>query len=260
MGLACNMLTAVGGTPAIVTGYQAINYPGPLPGGVRPELTVFLSGLSTDSLKMFMQIEYPENGPVALDLEGSFPTIGAFYEAISEAFQRLNPPISTHNQLISPGVGLTQVKNVADATDAIEKIKEQGEGTTQSPDAIDFGGNLSHYYRFAEILHQHRFVQHEDGWRYDGDTIPFPDVYAMPSVPAGGYVNPSSSTKQTLQAFNQQFASVLTNLQSAWTSASQQQLSVAVRAMLGLQGLASTLLQIPLPDGTGVYGPEFRLS
>jgi hypothetical protein len=65
LGLACNMLTGIGATPEIVTEYQAITYPGPLPGGVRPTLSVFLSGLSKTSFEMYMQIEYPETGPVA---------------------------------------------------------------------------------------------------------------------------------------------------------------------------------------------------
>src|SRR4051794_39388532 len=38
MGLAANMLVGVGGTPNIFDARP--KYPGPLPGGVRPELTV----------------------------------------------------------------------------------------------------------------------------------------------------------------------------------------------------------------------------
>src|SRR6266849_2915170 len=52
LGLGCNMLTAIGAAPQIVQGYQQrIAYPGPLPGGVRPELTVYLAGLSLNYLK-----------------------------------------------------------------------------------------------------------------------------------------------------------------------------------------------------------------
>src|SRR5229473_146281 len=95
MGLVCNMLTAIGGTPQIVAGYQErIAYPGPLPGGVRPELTVYLAGLTQDYLKnVFMEIEYPESGPVALALGQIYPTIGALYGAILEAFQALSPEL-----------------------------------------------------------------------------------------------------------------------------------------------------------------------
>jgi hypothetical protein len=36
-GLACNMLRATGGKPDILGAYAQIQYPGPLPGGVRPK-------------------------------------------------------------------------------------------------------------------------------------------------------------------------------------------------------------------------------
>ena len=48
MGLAANLLTGIGGTPEITA--DAPVYPGPLPGGVRPELTVYIEGLSLDWL------------------------------------------------------------------------------------------------------------------------------------------------------------------------------------------------------------------
>jgi rubrerythrin len=78
MGLACNMLTTIGGTPQISTSVPT--YPGPLPGGVSPDLTVYLAGLSIDYLQnVYMQIEYPEGGPIARAAAGeTYPTIGAF--------------------------------------------------------------------------------------------------------------------------------------------------------------------------------------
>src|SRR5947207_721668 len=64
MGLVCNMLTGIGGTPEIAAGYRNnIMYPGNLPGGVRPELTVYLSGLTKPYVHdVFMEIEFPEKG------------------------------------------------------------------------------------------------------------------------------------------------------------------------------------------------------
>src|SRR2546425_7346302 len=92
MGLACNMLTAIGRTPEIT----APSYPGPLPGGVAPELHVYLAGLSPTTVEMFMQIEMPEH-PVAF--VETFPTIGAFYDAIATAFSALSPALSTTGQI-----------------------------------------------------------------------------------------------------------------------------------------------------------------
>src|SRR4051794_3680134 len=85
MGLVCNLLTAIGGTPRIAEGYaRNIAYPGPLPGGVRPTLTVYLGGLTKSYVHdVFMEIEFPEGGPIhfAGAAEEVFSTIGNFYDA-----------------------------------------------------------------------------------------------------------------------------------------------------------------------------------
>lgn len=260
MGLVCNMLTAIQGTPGIVVGYRDIKYPGPLPGGVRPNLTVYLGGLSLDYImSVYMEIEYPEGGPVALAVEETYPTIGAFYDALSAAFKSLNPAVSTSRQLVSPGVGLTQLKTLDDILKAIEEIKEQGEGTTQSPDASDFGGELAHYYRFAEIVHAHQLIQVGSKWDYVGAPIPFPEVYPFNRIPDAGYPSPPAATNQALQNFRQQFQQLLESLDRGWATGSQTELGNAVSAMLKLQSLATTLMQIARADAPGVYGPDFRL-
>ena len=46
MGTACNVLTAIGGTPRLNTADVVPTYPGPLPGGVHTDLIVSLSGLA----------------------------------------------------------------------------------------------------------------------------------------------------------------------------------------------------------------------
>src|ERR1700676_1114582 len=66
MGLACNMLSALGRDPEIALAAVVPTYPGPLPGCIHPGLTVTPMRLCTESLQKFMAIEYPEDGPVAL--------------------------------------------------------------------------------------------------------------------------------------------------------------------------------------------------
>ena len=100
MGLACNMLTGLGETPQIATPGVVPTYPGPLPGGVHPELIVPLSGLSKETADLFTRIERPEK-PLALKVTETFPTIGAFYDAILAAFVKLAPPLSDARR--SPG-------------------------------------------------------------------------------------------------------------------------------------------------------------
>lgn len=259
MGLACNMLTTIGGTPLINSSIPT--YPGPLPGGVRPKLTIYLAGLSKDYLKdVFMEIEYPESGPIALAMGQIYPTIGAFYDAILEAFKKLQPTMTGDKQLAATmnGNKLFAIKTVADAEKAINEIKQQGEGTSQSPQAPDFGGELAHYYKYAEIWHGNRLIQKDDQWQYVGDPIPFPDVYPMSPIPMGGYPSPSIDVQNGLKEFNDEYKQVLDNLQSAWAAGGQSSLGNAISAMYGLQSLANILMQINLPDGSGVYGPDFN--
>lgn len=133
MGLACNMLTTIGGTPQLTGASVVPKYPGPLPGGVRPQLCVYLAGLSKDILaKVFMEIEHPENGPVAFFNGLCYPTIGAFYSAILQKFKKLPPSSITGKRQKQYG-DVFPIKKKSDAEQAIHRIKEQGEGTSSSP-------------------------------------------------------------------------------------------------------------------------------
>ena len=51
----------------VIKGLMVVpKYPGPLPGGIRPTVKeVALRKLSTDQAKVFMDIEYPQGGPVS---------------------------------------------------------------------------------------------------------------------------------------------------------------------------------------------------
>jgi len=153
MALACNMLTAIGGSPSIANSSFALSYPVTgLPGHVQPDLVVDLLPLNTAALDTFIAIEKPEFPPVALLAARIFPTIGDFYDAISKAFQSLQPPIAPIHQVANSRTGAFLITSVADALKAVNQIKEQGEGTETSPFAADFDLNdLAHYYRFKEI-------------------------------------------------------------------------------------------------------------
>ncbi|MGH3813205.1 MAG: ferritin-like domain-containing protein [Pseudonocardiaceae bacterium] len=260
MGLASNMLSAIGGTPQIIAAAPA--YPGPLPGGVRPQLTVYLSGLTKEYVReVFMEIEMPED-PLALAREEGPPTIGAFYEALSEAFRQVQPAISMNRQL-SRGVGtnnLAPVTDLADVEDSIDLIKEQGEGTSTSPEAPQAAGELAHYYKFGEIYYGRELRQVNGRWEFTGDVVPFPDVYPMGVVPAGGWPNPDPEVQDLLRTFNENYTSILQDLERAWAEGNEDALTSSIGTMFLLQGTADELLTIPLPSGDGSYGPEFRVT
>jgi Ferritin-like len=262
MGLVANMLTTIGGTPKISTVLPS--YPGPLPGGVRPQLTVYLAGLSKTYLDdVCKQIEYPESGPIAFFLGETFPTIGAFYDAILVAFQELNPTMTGANQItdsLGQGLELFAMNTLADVEKAINTIKVQGEGTALSPDADEFSDELAHYYKFDEISHGRKLIQVDGMWRYAGDVIPFPDTYPMAQVPPGGWQNPPQEVQQLLTEFNDTFKLVLDNLEAAWTTGNHDLLSTAIGDMFKLKAPAVQLMQIPLADGSGNYGPDFLIN
>lgn len=272
LGLACNMLTAIGGTPQISSNIPT--YPGPLPGGVNPNLTVTLAGLTLDQVyDVYMAIEYPENGPVVPNTNPapkqapapSHPTIGEFYDAILAAFQQVNPTFTGQHQLTVTFNSLNQTHNevfpinsLTDVQNAIEVIKEQGEGTSTSP--LDEDADFAHYYRFAEIWNGKMLVQVNGQWQYAGDAITIPDVYPMAPIPAGGYTNVPASVQSDLDAFNQTFAAMLDGLQAAWNGTGS--IDSAIGKMFSLPGLAQTILQIPLDSNNpslGNYGPNFVL-
>lgn len=261
MGLVCNMLSAIGGTPRIVAAAPA--YPGPLPGGVRPQLTVYLAGLTTMYVReVFMEIEMPEH-PLAFAREEGPPTIGAFYDALGEAFQQVRPTISMNNQLSQRGIGendLEPIKDLVGVEDSITLIKEQGEGTSTSPDAPQAAGEFAHYYKFGEIYNGHKLHQVNGKWEFTGDVVPFPEVYSMGRVPAGGWPNPDSGVQNSLRTFNADYTIILQDLERAWTEGDKSALSSAIGTMFSLRDTATTLMGIPLPGGSGSYGPEFRVT
>lgn len=138
-------------------------------------------------------------------------------------------------------------------------IKEQGEGTVTSPEVPVSGDELAHYFKFGEIYHGRRYIEvgHEPvRWEYKGERVPFPDVWPMAPVPAGGY--PKLGLERT---FDRLYATVLQQIEEAWAvggGPGQRFLTNAVGAMFELSGTAQAIMQIPLPDGNGTYGPDFE--
>ncbi|WP_424886836.1 ferritin-like domain-containing protein [Streptomyces sp. XH2] len=278
MGLVCNMLTTIGGAPRIADAALVPKYPGPLPGGVRPELSVSLTGLTRESVDMYSQIERPDD-PVVEDAE-VHTSIGAFYTQILEAFRNQPQLIKGTKQVTrnmsSHGKGndVVALTSLDEVEAAITIIKEQGEGTAASPDNPFPGqpGELAHFYSFREIFHGRKLILvSSDPQKFDfqGDEIPMPRTSRMGTVPSGGWeqggVPVPSEAREPLDAFNHHYSAMLRLLEQAWqtdpssTPTPAQLLSKAVGEMRQLEDPARQLMQIPLPDGSGLaFGPEFR--
>ena len=168
MGLACNILNAIGGHPVLDDPDFVPRYPGALPMGVAGELVVHLRRYSKAVVEdTFMKIEEPEN---ELDIPEMTPaaaaaaapiTIGQFYAGIRariagrpELFTG-DPDLQVSGQF-SGESGDISVTDVDSALFAIDTIVEQGEGTPKSP--LDQQREVAHFYSFQQLSKGMRIV------------------------------------------------------------------------------------------------------
>jgi hypothetical protein len=265
------MLAAIGGTPRFNVGNPV--YPTMLPLGVHPELMISLGGLSPGALKVFMEIERPDNSDYKqwLDyagaLDGDEPTaedltIGVFYELIQKAFHQVNPALSTDHQVSGP-LSWMVVKNLDDVNEAIGIIQHQGEGSWGSP-AEGWGDHWAHFWRFAEMKECKKLVHGPNPGQYSFVTpIDFDehrDVWPVGEVPAGGYTDvKDQEVCRLLHGFNATYSQLLDFFQAAWSEhGGQAKLVHAIAAMFELSALAKTLMAKQRPGEDKNYGPEFR--
>jgi hypothetical protein len=204
-----------------------------------------------------MEIEKPQYGPVTWHRGLPYPTIGAFYDAVIGAFSDVQPSISSTGQLAVDlhDVTVPKILNVPDAIDKLTLVKEQGEGTPGNPYFGTTPGTLAHYFRFGEILNQHRIKKVGAQWLYKGAKLPFPDdIFPMATIPKAGY-----SESET---FDREYTSMLHSLQKAWEHADYTCLDAAFGQMKNvLPGLATSLMQMPLkPGAKETFGPCFKLT
>jgi hypothetical protein len=270
MGLAANLLVAVGGTPTIDHPDWVPHYPDVLPGIDEP--TVFgLEAFSREQVECFLRVELPEHGPIppttlaAIPVRPAvkFPTIGDFYKAIDRALDSLSLTFSPTGQRATQfpsGQDLFVIRTTDDAHRAVRLITQQGEGTDVSQGAVDFGGGLAHYYQFEQILRGMKYVKQPDG-RYKLDPaqpLAFPAataVYPMARVPEGGYPG-----VEAVQAFDRQYSEMVHQLNRAWAQNDPTALDDAIGNMFLLRSPAQRLMQTQRDPafGPGNYGPAFR--
>jgi hypothetical protein len=265
MGLLCNMLAGLGGTPIVNRPGFVPVYPAHLLGGVHPGLKVSLRRLTPASLDAFMGIENPSHRPIGLERIYSDPrhTIGEFYEAIEQAVERLAPEWSDERQIAAHQVGLFKITSLDDARRAILLIQRQGEGFRHSPVADPLTNTLAHYYQFGELHHGARLRKDEvtGEWAYDGALLRFPKVRPMADIPPGGYQQGEVAPEvwDLLHQFDHVFTDLLNHLQRTWETGDANEIVLGHASMSRLEALAVRLMETPIPGGRGNYGPCFRL-
>lgn len=269
--LACNVLNAIGGEPVIDHPRFLPRYPGPLPKAVEGGLVVPLARCSLALVRdVFMVIEQPEHPteyPQVAEPSGGPLTIGSFYGEIKEQIEKRGEALfegRDPGRQVCGGIALpevTEVRDVATAVLAIDKIVEQGEGTTSGPTDPLEGGELAHYYRFAEIVHGRKLVPKtglEPPWAYAGEPIPFDPDGVRPAIenPNASSYPEGSAARHANDSFNYTYTALLKSLHETFNG-SPTTLPVAVGLMESMHEQAQTLMTIEIGSGE-VAGPSFE--
>ncbi|OAI57165.1 hypothetical protein AYO47_01845 [Planctomyces sp. SCGC AG-212-M04] len=268
MGLACNMLVGLGESPVLTTTATVPAYPGPLPGDVNPDLIITLRRLTPSQLKAFMDIEYPEEGPISALATRTSATIGRFYSSLLKAFKTAQFPLITANQrteMLTPVFRLFKIETFSDVRSAIDLIRRQGEGSKCSPEETP--GHLAHYYQFREVYEGAKYIRdpQTNRWGHTGPPVAMPTVWPMADIPPGGYQKadvPYSSVWAKIEQFNAKFTTMLRQLEQVWRDSSVS-FGEALSSMYSLTTIATELIQNESeqrPDRRGTYGPCFQLA
>ncbi len=272
MCLACNILNAIGGRPAIV----APKYPGPLPGDLAHGVHIHLYPFSEEAIAQGMTIEQPED-PVApsnllrsLEDAGAQPvTIGQYYALLDDALSNL--PASDwqtdRNQFDDSQFmqgNLFKVNSYADAHQAIFEIVSEGEGTPvtagDNGSPLDWQNELAHYYRFWEVK-QNLVLTKADtpsGYQWGPQTlgVDWSAVYpAIKDPEQHDFSSEPQAAQDAQQKCNDAYSAMIAALELAFNG-QQDQLGIAVRAMFDLRMAARVAFTTPLNCGK-VAGPAF---
>ncbi len=275
MMIACNVLNAIGGSPAIDQPRFVPRYPGHLPMGVRPDLEVSLEPLSRRLVKdVFMEIEEPEDPQsfprTALRKSApqaeEFGTIGEFYEAIIEKLAELGDAAfvgDPSRQVVGAGYppdALFPITNVETATRALRLIVQQGEGSGRNP--LDPEGAPAHYYRFAEIVQGRRLrrdPQSPGGFSYSGDLVPLDPNGVLP-LAANKHLSDytvGSPAWYRVSAANRAYSSLLAALHNA-TNGAPASLRDAIGLMFTLRLAFLACTEVDGPEAGTKAAPTFE--
>ena len=272
MTIAANILIAIGGSPAINQPDFVPKYPGPLPMNIG-DLQVGIEAFSIGLVKgTFMDIEEPENPiPVQVGLAATaapqFATIGAFYDAIKDQLRALGQSIFVQTGAPPQVVNanwfdadrLFTITDVETACRAIDIIKREGEGTSDSPfEGLD--GVPAHFYRFGEIAAGKELVKTDTGFAYGGTPVVFngDGVWPLrPNCKIGDFAQ-GTQARTRIDAFAYDYSALLNALHNAFNG-DPAQLDTAIALMYDLRVSAVALMETDTGDGSGqTVGPSFE--
>jgi len=110
MAVACNILNAIKGIPVLNKPEFIPKYPGPLPMNISHSLEVHLAPLSLEQVKLFMDIEEPDD-PLEFPVKAALPAVVPSYATIGQFYQTLIDKIREMGDGVFQGDPARQVVN-----------------------------------------------------------------------------------------------------------------------------------------------------
>jgi hypothetical protein len=271
---ACNILTAIGGTPVLNDPLFIPAYPAPLPKS-NPRFNVGIEKFKPHSIETFLKIEKP-SVPNAKPQGENYDTIGQFYEAVKLGLQFVddkeggifksenNYKQITPEQYYGSGGQIYPVYSLKNALDAINEIVGQGEGlnhTIEDPDHVLFGEDIdyAHYFKFNEIYMERRYLKGQSpetdpqGSKVD---IDWNSVHDMQDNPKMAYYAEDTPIYKKMLAFNVTYMKILDGIEKA-CNGKPEMLMIAIHLMYDLKYKAIELMTTPNSKGQMV-GPSFE--
>ena len=260
MAICANVLNAIRGTPLIDDPKFVPKYPGGLPFHIGDRngnhFQVPLKRFSLDLVRdVFMHIEEPDQPLVfpershmfLLTADQTYQTIGDFYRELRDALKEVWFTGVPARQV---GGVVAKVMSLAEAQAGIDRIIQQGEGTTTSPTD---GQEVAHYYRFEEIAKQMTLKPDPTvpvKYSFGPPLIPFDPAGVWPTLdnPTSTSYAAGSQARLRSDLFNRSYSDLLAALQVTFNGAPNR-LDDAIGLMNDIKVQAIALMQIPLGNG-----------
>jgi hypothetical protein len=288
--LAANVVNAVGGKPDLTAEGFVPLYPAYLPDG-ESDFQVNCEAFSRSAMDTFLKIERPASaagegvltvnrestegsldaGHVHDDSEEHFYSIGEFYQAIDQALVRLHaekgdalfngdPKLQvTPEYYYSGGGEIVVVNDLDSARAALRLISEQGEGLGGA--IFDHEGEISHYYRFEQLLLGRYYVEGDAAGKPTGTplTVDWDAVYPVKANARVSDYSENAGMAAAAAELNSYYADFLALLNRSYNG-EPQLLIPAVGGMFRIKELMYRLMQQPINGHDGAHGaPTFEV-
>lgn len=274
MGMACNILNAVGGFVNCANKNFIPDYPTGLPGhnATNNNVIVGLEKLCVDSVVSFLQIELPRDPTLDQESKNGWTTIADFYIDILADIDQCDDEDFNHGRQLNPtdspdAAGLLfAVRNKKTAKLCIAEIIEQGEGMKRFQNLQENFQMKSHYDRFLDLYHDMGGYGVVDENNFNADELKasvHPEKYREflkgihPMVDNPKQVNLTNKYYQSENLkFNSLYSFMLDNMHTHVQKV-HPYMGAAISTMFALGRHAAAMRSIQLENGQ-VGGPSFE--